>query len=638
MMETFNGRFEVVRKIGTGTYFDAYRAFDPVLRRPVFLKKAIIADRPGAAGIIDAHRDHWRALARVHVGGMPTIFDVFSQDGAWCLVTQWIESPSLRALSDRANRPKNPGRFLLHVLEQGLIVLGDFHDAGMVHADISPGNILIDSRRDGAKLFLIDPAPPLNLPDPADPAMRLILGNPAFAAPEVLAGQPATVRADLFALGKVIAEAAALLGVPSPALVRELTAAQPELRPASAAVALQMLRAVQEGGEGEAGEPGGVVDPGLRLDILASLKLHEQRESRRKARELWSSDTITISNRAVPDAPAWDAEFGDAGPGSSVRETFPLDEPEEAPPPARPVPDSWLAASMAMAVPVPHPSGVEPPIPADFAVVAPNLIQAGRNFVVEIWVAPSGDHAAMLDQATRSGRMVERGGRSHINMARDALITVLLKLPDFEVSDPADTLGWNADIRNVGFIAKAPAALAPGIYPGIAKLMLGQVPFASIMFDLEVVSAERSIEQAPRPREARVQRIARAFASYASQDRAEVLRRVQGIQAAGTNVFLDIIDLRAGELWEPALYREVDASDGLFLFWSKAAKQSPWVDREWRYALDRRGIAFINPLALEDPRDVDPPNELRSKHFNDMLLAFIKVEDARRAGAAGTPS
>jgi hypothetical protein len=153
------------------------------------------------------------------------------------------------------------------------------------------------------------------------------------------------------------------------------------------------------------------------------------------------------------------------------------------------------------------------------------------------------------------------------------------------------------------------------------------VPFASIIFDLEIISADGQVDAAARPLAAHLQRIAHAFASYASPDRSEVLRRVQGIRAVGIDVFLDIVNLRSGKEWEPVLFREIDASDSFFLFWSRNAARSQWVEREWRYALGRRGIEFISPLPLEDPRLAEPPMELRSKHFNDIILAFIKSEE-----------
>jgi serine/threonine protein kinase len=600
-----NDRIEIVRQIGAGAHFDAFEARDVLLCRPVFLKRSRAPAEQPAAAIIDAHVDLWRSVAAANVQGIPKIFDLYEESGHWMLVTEWIGFPlaqsNLREIGD-------VNQFLLNLLNRTLVILRDMHKEGLVHADISPRNILAE-HSETPQVFLIDPAPQLNIPDPDNPDRKLILTNPGFAAPEVLAGQPSTVQSDLFSLGKVIAETANLFRVRPPDLVQDLTARQPWRRPSSAAEAIELLRQqlnpTSLRATFSAGSVNNLQDGGTRL-----VSVH---------RDEWQSPTVT---KIVPVNPPVEAD--DYGRGAGEDATI------MAPVPRMP-PDPWLVTAI-KSVPVPKPDKAAPPTPADFAVIAPPLIQAGRNFIVEVWVAPTGERETMLAEATRGGRMVERAGRSHIDLNRDTLITVLLKLPDFEVPDPAETLGWNGDIRNVGFIVKAPASLAPGVYPGLAKLMQGQAqaPFASIMFDLEVASAERGIDIPAKVVSTHVQRITRAFASYASQDRSEVLRRVQGIQAAGTSVFLDIVNLRSGDFWEPTLYREIDASDGFFLFWSRAASKSPWVEKEWRYALERRGIEFINPLALEDPRNAEPPAELKAKHFNDMLLAFIKAEEANR--------
>ena len=78
----------------------------------------------------------------------------------------------------------------------------------------------------------------------------------------------------------------------------------------------------------------------------------------------------------------------------------------------------------------------------------------------------------------------------------------------------------------------------------------------------------------------------------------------------------------------PRLFDEIDRSDRLFLFWSSRAAGSDFVDREWRYALERHGSDFIAPVPLEDPRLAAPPHELAAKHFNDVYLAFIAAEQA----------
>jgi hypothetical protein len=62
------------------------------------------------------------------------------------------------------------------------------------------------------------------------------------------------------------------------------------------------------------------------------------------------------------------------------------------------------------------------------------------------------------------------------------------------------------------------------------------------------------------------------FVSYASQDRAEVLERVQMALQLGKRVFQDVLNLDPGDRWEQKLYLHIDESDAVLLFWSSSAK------------------------------------------------------------------
>jgi hypothetical protein len=118
------------------------------------------------------------------------------------------------------------------------------------------------------------------------------------------------------------------------------------------------------------------------------------------------------------------------------------------------------------------------------------------------------------------------------------------------------------------------------------------------------------------------------FISYASKDRLRVLATVRGIQKFA-DVFMDVRNLNSGDPYPTRLLREIDASDKLFLFWSEHAKQSEWVEKEWRYGFENRGIDFIDPVPLVDPRKVPPPPELGAeKHFTDWTLAYEEYERA----------
>jgi hypothetical protein len=118
-----------------------------------------------------------------------------------------------------------------------------------------------------------------------------------------------------------------------------------------------------------------------------------------------------------------------------------------------------------------------------------------------------------------------------------------------------------------------------------------------------------------------------AFISYSSSDRARVAAIVQGMQTIrpDLDVFFDVESLRTGQHWKQALMDEISARDVLYLCWSQNAKMSPWVDFEWRYALDQKGLDFIEPVSIDPPELCEPPAELSDLHFNNRLLYIINA-------------
>lgn len=62
------------------------------------------------------------------------------------------------------------------------------------------------------------------------------------------------------------------------------------------------------------------------------------------------------------------------------------------------------------------------------------------------------------------------------------------------------------------------------------------------------------------------------------------------------DIFFDVDSLRSGDDWEQALWREIDKRDVLFLCWSEYARESKWVDAEWRYAYKSKGPEYIEPV------------------------------------------
>ena len=210
-------------------------------------------------------------------------------------------------------------------------------------------------------------------------------------------------------------------------------------------------------------------------------------------------------------------------------------------------------------------------------------------------------------------------------IARGSRLILELVIPGAEVDEPVQALVWRGRTDSVQFTAAVPAfALAGNL---IGKLLVSQdgVPIGEVRFKLKVTAAVTSAGTLPAPAgEAR--RYSMAFVSYASKDRAEVLRRVQMLPAAGIKFFQDVVDLEPGENWNDMLYKRIDEADVMFLFWSGAAKDSHWVQKEWSYGLEKKGPDFIRPILLEGPPVPAPPTELSHLHFNDKLLYFMKVQ------------
>ena len=112
------------------------------------------------------------------------------------------------------------------------------------------------------------------------------------------------------------------------------------------------------------------------------------------------------------------------------------------------------------------------------------------------------------------------------------------------------------------------------------------------------------------------------FASYARENLAIVRHLKERYEALGVRMKIDLDELRTGEAWEPRLYELINDCDLFQLFWSKNAKKSKFVEREWRHALatdKARHGPFIRPVYWENPM---PPPAQELAHMNFTYLEF----------------
>ncbi len=262
-----------------------------------------------------------------------------------------------------------------------------------------------------------------------------------------------------------------------------------------------------------------------------------------------------------------------------------------------------------------------------FLVASPPAAPPGRKFIVDVW-AHLERQRAEVERRVRQARpqtdlppVIRPKGPFKIE--RGTRLFVRLKFQDLHVDPPEDVILWEGEIGNASFEVAIPTEITEGVKCGLVTvhweggLQIARVP-------LQLLVAAKAVPAAPTTQP--LHHIRKAFASYASPDRDEVIGRIQGMQkiAPDLDVFLDVVNLRSGEDWEKKLWQVIPESDVFYLFWSAAAKASPWVEKEWRCALNSRGEEFIDPVPLVSPEEVRPPDELSKKHFNDWILAYLR--------------
>ena len=261
----------------------------------------------------------------------------------------------------------------------------------------------------------------------------------------------------------------------------------------------------------------------------------------------------------------------------------------------------------------------------DFSAVAPkNFVKGNRTIVNIVMYEKSFRHivdelAERVDgssQETRSGtHMVKQG----------SIVKVVLTSPDIVIDDNEEIQAWQGEYLNFIF-----AIFLSEQYPKQQILFNATVYINDIIATkLKFVAKCMSLQE----QKITISRedVLSAFVSYASQDRSRVAAIVQGMRKArpDMDVFFDVDSLRSGEYWESILFQEIDKRDIFFLCWSHFARQSKWVDAEWRYALVQKGIDCIEPVPIEPPDVCPPPNELKSKHFSDNLIYVINADGGK---------
>ena len=201
--QVFGSRYELVSRIAIGGMGEVWKANDIVIGRVVAIK-ILKEEYLGDPGFRERFRAEARHAALVNHEGIANVFDYGEEESHAFLVMELVPGEALSTILERDKIL--PASKVLHIVAQTAQALHAAHQAGLVHRDIKPGNLLITP--DGTVKItdfgiarLADQVPLT--------ATGQVMGTVQYLAPEQAGGKPASPLTDVYSLGIVAYEALA---------------------------------------------------------------------------------------------------------------------------------------------------------------------------------------------------------------------------------------------------------------------------------------------------------------------------------------------------------------------------------------------------------------------------------------------
>ncbi|MBI3272824.1 MAG: protein kinase, partial [Planctomycetes bacterium] len=196
------GRYRLLDEIGRGGMGVVYKAWDGQLERVIAIKM-LLSESAARSHSVDRFVREARSMARLRHPAIVQVHDVSTFDERHYFTMDYIPSEPLHLAARRLSRDR-----FLSLLSEVALALHHAHQAGVVHRDVKPPNILVD--RTG-RPFVTDFGLAKEIREPADEGVTVtgaVLGTPQFMSPEQAGGrtEEITPRTDVWALGVILYE------------------------------------------------------------------------------------------------------------------------------------------------------------------------------------------------------------------------------------------------------------------------------------------------------------------------------------------------------------------------------------------------------------------------------------------------
>ncbi|MEZ4269087.1 MAG: serine/threonine-protein kinase [Myxococcota bacterium] len=198
------GPYDLLTEIGRGDTGVVYAAFSRPRAKPCAVKVMIAGEHATEADI-----RHFRAQAALGVEldhpNIVTVFDSGEERGRFYFAMRFVEGRSFRELMEEVHRTRAPDALerAVRALAKTARVIQFAHDAGFVHRDIKPGNIIVAAN---GEAHVTDFGIAKLRRGESVPAAAPIVGTPSYMSPEQASGDASLLspRSDVFSLGAVL--------------------------------------------------------------------------------------------------------------------------------------------------------------------------------------------------------------------------------------------------------------------------------------------------------------------------------------------------------------------------------------------------------------------------------------------------
>jgi len=198
------GHYEVEKEIGRGAMGIVYKGHDSKIERTVAIKTLTLSEEYGGDDLKDVTKRFFKeaqVAGKLNHPNIVTVYDAGQEHDLTWMAMEYLDGHDLTHYIEGKKKPKVD--WVLDIIWHVAGALDYAHDAGIVHRDVKPANIMYMSEDDTVKIMDFGIA---RVTDSSTTKTGTTLGTPSYMSPEQISGEKVKGSSDFFSLGVTMYE------------------------------------------------------------------------------------------------------------------------------------------------------------------------------------------------------------------------------------------------------------------------------------------------------------------------------------------------------------------------------------------------------------------------------------------------